>query len=221
MLSRYRSKSFGGFTLLELLIVMSIIAILVVAAFAVYAGIFAKRKKVLAMLQVSQIAEACNQYYQQFNCYPPDTGQYEAADLPPNGLSDQQCKYSIMRYLGMEITDKASGRTYGPYLRDLNNINVQGELTDVDGMKVQLYVDPWGNPYQMDCMHSIRDPKARTVVVSKPYPDSVPPEKQALEVKVWSNGPDGKCSDKPSFYPDIREADDEDNIMSWATGNKK
>jgi len=220
MLSSFRAKRLAGFTLLEILIVMTIIAILVVASFAVYAGIIKKRKQVLAVLQISQIEEAARQYYEQFQCYPPDTGEYESGDLPPAGMSSSQVKYSIMRYLGMQITDQKTGLTYGPYLRDLNNINVSGTPTDVDGMKVQMYVDPWGNPYQMDCTHSIRDPKSRTVTTSKPYPDSVPPEKQTLDVKVWSNGPDGKASDKPSFYPDVKQPEDEDNIMSWAKGAK-
>ncbi|HLX64019.1 MAG TPA: type II secretion system protein [Planctomycetota bacterium] len=220
MLSSFRAKRLAGFTLLEILIVMSIILILVAASFAVYAGILNRRRKALAVLQVSQIEEAARQYFEQFQCYPPDTGDYESDDMPPSGMSSSQLKYSIMRYLGMQIMDQKTGLTYGPYLRDLNNVNVTGEPTDVDGMKVQLYVDPWGNPYQMDCMHSTRDKTTRNVTISKPYADSVPLEQRTLEVKVWSNGPDGKASDKPSFYPDVKQPEDEDNIMSWAKGSK-
>jgi prepilin-type N-terminal cleavage/methylation domain-containing protein len=98
-----------GFTLLELLIVVSIIAILVVASFAVYAGILKTRKKALAALQVFQIVEAARQYYEAFNVYPPDTGLYEGADQPPQGMSGSQVEW-ITRYLGREILKRAPAK---------------------------------------------------------------------------------------------------------------
>lgn len=219
---RSTSSNPRGFTLLELLIVMTIIAILVVAAFSVYAGILKTRKKALALLQVSQIVEAATQYYQDFHVYPPDTDVYEAGDQPPQGMSASQCKFSIMRYLGTEIMDKSSGLRFGPYIRDANEKNnLRGDPTEVDGIQVQLYCDPWGNPYEMDCTHSVRDPEKRTVTVFKPYDQTVDPDKQTLEVKVWSKGPDGQAGKKAQFFPSGKEEIDEDNVMSWTKGAKQ
>ena len=99
---------------------MSIIAILVVGAFSAWQGILKTRKKALAMMQVSQIVEAATQYYQAFQVYPPDTDTYEAGDLPPSGMSASQLKYSITRYLGVELLDKNTGQRAGPFLRDTN-----------------------------------------------------------------------------------------------------
>src|SRR6185295_7709228 len=121
-----------GFTLLEILIVMSIIAILVVAAFGVYQGILKTRKKALAVLQVQAIEEACRQYFEAFKVYPPDTDSYEPADQPPQGMSASQCKYSISRYLGTELLDRNTGQRMGPFLRDMNEKNMLGDPAEVD-----------------------------------------------------------------------------------------
>jgi hypothetical protein len=73
----------------------------------------------------------------------------------------------------------------------------------------------------MDCTHSIRDPQTRKVVVIKPYEDNTEPDKQTLEVKVWSMGPDMTESEKAPFYSAEDHQDvDEDNIMSWDKGTK-
>jgi hypothetical protein len=119
------------------------------------------------------------------------------------------------------LQDKNTGQSVEPFLRDMNEKNLLGDPTDVDGKTVQLYCDPWGNPYEMDCTHSIRDKDKRTVVVIKPYDDSVLPEEQTLEVKVWSKGPDGKAGGKAAFFPINKTDDDEDNIMSWTKGKKQ
>ncbi len=165
------------------------------------------------------IAEAANQYFHELGVFPPDTNIYEPDDQPPSGLSASLVQFSIHRYLGMVLTDKKSGLTYGPYLRNLvegKNLKTDSE-TEVDGIRVMLYLDPWGQPYEMDCTHWIRDPVTRNVVVSKPYPATTPEELKTLDIRAWSKGPDMKSSESAQFFdpPTTTDPSDIDNIMSW------
>ncbi len=211
----YRLKA-RGFTLLELLITISIIIALSAMAFKVYGGIIRNSRKLKAALQVQAIAEAAQQYFNDFKVFPPDTGIYEKTDPPPTGLDGDSCKYAIHRYLGMVVTDTMTGLQFGPYLRDLKDgVNLLGEESKVDGKPCRLYSDPWGQPYELDCKHWSRDPKTRVVTVTMPYPDGTPEDQMTLEIKVWSSGPDGKKSDAAQFYPYTINNEDKDNIMSW------
>jgi general secretion pathway protein G len=212
-------KRSGGFTLLELLVVVAIIGILASLVIGVTSGIAARRKKILATVQVKEIEEAAKQYYRDWQVYPPDTDVYEANDPAPQGLSSGDLKYAIHRYLGQKLQDPNSGETHGPYL-DIKESALKEGAT-VDGKYAQLYVDPWGNPYEMDCRHATRDPKTHKVSnESFPYAPGTPDEKLVLEVKVWSAGPDGKATAKAPFYPDPKADEDLDNVMSWASSEK-
>jgi prepilin-type N-terminal cleavage/methylation domain-containing protein len=217
-----RSPAARGFTLLELLIVISIIAILTVGILAIASRVGAQRKIALAKLQIKTIEEAAKSYYQDFGVYPPDTGIYEEDDQPPTGLSADSCKYAIVRYLGTRLSDKITGKQAGPYLPDLRPAYLKGDPTDCDGIPVQLYIDPWGHPYEMNCLHSKRDAKTGQVTVSRPYPAGTPDDEMVLEVRAWSAGPDGKSTSGATYYPYEQNSDDNDNIMSWSgTKGKK
>src|SRR5947208_828560 len=94
-----------GFSLLELLVVMAIIALLAGITMAVIPAIKRMTKRTLARREVDMIVAAAESYYRFFDAYPPDTGIYETDDQPPTGLDETTAKYSITRYLGMDLTD--------------------------------------------------------------------------------------------------------------------
>jgi prepilin-type N-terminal cleavage/methylation domain-containing protein len=209
-----------GFTLIELLVVIGILAVLSTLLFTIYGSILRSRRRVLAMKQIKEIEEAAKTYWRDWNVYPPDTGAYETDDPVPQGLNTSDFDYVIHRYLGMKLQNPVTGETHGPYLTIKPDFLQKG--AQVDGMFAQVFVDPWGNPYRMDCMHVARDPATgKLQPPSFPYPASTPVEERSLEVKVWSMGPDGLQSDSAQFYGATGAGttpDDEDNIMSWAKG---
>jgi prepilin-type N-terminal cleavage/methylation domain-containing protein len=222
---RFALRRVPGFTLLELLIVVAIIGLLSVISFKVYGGMINTAKKVKAAAQVQAIVAAADAYYDDFRVYPPDTGLYKSGDQAPNGISASDMKYVIHRYLGLELTDKLTGKKGGPYIRDMDDSNLKGSEVEIDGRSVKIYSDPWWKPgeddnhaFELYCKHWKRDPKTRDVKISMPYDDSVIPEQQTLEVKAWSRGPDGKSSASAPFMPGIVAEEDKDNIMSWAKG---
>lgn len=217
-----RRNSKRGFTLLELLIVVAIIGVIASLIFGVIAGVMANRRKLLALHQVKQIAEAARMYARDLLVYPPDTDNYESGDPAPQGLSGGDLKYSITRYLCSKLMNNKTGATYGPYLEQMERYMKPGSEQNVDGRDVMLFIDPWGNPYEMDCMHVPIDVQSKTIGKPVfPYKDGTPPEQATIEVKVWSKGPDGKSTQEAPFYPDGGATDDDDNIMSWTTEKKK
>lgn len=214
-----------GFTLLELLIVVAIIGLLSVISFKVYGSMINTAKKVKAVAQVQAIVAAADAYYDDFRVYPPDTGLYKSGDIAPKGISESDMKYTIHRYLGMTLTDKLTGKTAGPYIRDMDDSNLKGQEIELDGRSVKVYSDSWWKPgeddkhgFELYCKHLKRDNKTRAVTISMPYDDSVPVDQQTLEVKAWSRGPDGKSSHTAPFMPGVTSEVDKDNIMSWAKG---
>ncbi len=215
-----RRNAGRGFTLLELLIVIAIIGILASLIFGVIAGVMGNRRKLLAQKQVRDIAEAARQYFREHQVYPPDTDSYENGDPAPKGLTGNDLKYSITRYLGIRLMNNKTGAQYGPYLEIQERYLKPDSQANIDGKEVMLLMDPWGNAYEMDCMHVPID----GTVIGKPvypYKDGTPKEEQTIEVKVWSKGPDGKSSQEAPFYPEGGSPDDDDNIMSWTTEKKK
>lgn len=209
-----------GFTLLELLIVIAVIGVLASLIFGVVGTIGVRKKKILALTQVKGIEDAAKQYFQDFSVYPPDTDNYETDDPLPNGLSSSDAKYGIKRYLGNKLVDTKTGATHGPYL-DIQDKYLKGDPIVVDGQNAQLFVDPWGNAYEMDCMHVLIDKKAKKIgKPSYPYPPGTPEEQCVFEVKVWSKGPDGKSSKEAPFFPIGSAPEDDDNIMTWTNAEK-
>jgi prepilin-type N-terminal cleavage/methylation domain-containing protein len=190
----------NGFTLLELLVVMAIIGILVAITVSILARARAQRQILQAQKQVKEIAAAASAYYDQLGSYPPDTGSFGTGVIPDT-VNDPA---AIYLFLGSKITDKRSGKEYGPYL-DVRPAQLVGKL----------YVDPWGNAYQMDAFHVQALDVTQGIFqrVGEPYMPGVP-EKEIRDVKVWSFGPD-KNGGAGSAAPSPRIGADEDNITSW------
>jgi type II secretory pathway pseudopilin PulG len=193
-------RQISGFTLIELLTVLGIVMVLMSLLMAVLAQARQKRLSVLAHKQVQEIAAALTQYYDQLNCYPPDTEAYGTGAVPET-LTDAT---SIFRYLGQPLSDPQTTRQHGPFL-DVPPAQV----------KASIYVDPWGNPYRLDAVHILLKDVDQGIFqrVGEPYVPGTP-EKEVRDFKVWSAGPDGK-SGLGSKATGVRVGDDADNVTSW------
>ncbi len=190
----------NGFTLLELLVVMAIIGILVAITVSILARARAQRQVLQAQKQVKEIAAAASAYYDQLGCYPPDTGSFGTGTIGDT-TNDAAAIYV---YLGSKLTDKRSGKEYGPYL-DIRPAQLVGKT----------YVDPWGSAYQLDAFHIQAVDATQGIYqrVGEPYLPGVP-EREIRDVKVWSVGPD-KNGGAGSAAPSPRTGADEDNVTNW------
>lgn len=81
---RSRSRKDAGYTLLELLVVMGILAILTAAATPQLMGYFGKAKTQSAALQIENIGTALELYYMENGAYPsPSAGLKALVEAPP------------------------------------------------------------------------------------------------------------------------------------------
>jgi prepilin-type N-terminal cleavage/methylation domain-containing protein len=197
----------SGFTMIELRVVILIISVLASLLLPVLLNGSKKKEALFAHETVRAIHAAASMYFEEFGVYPPDTDDFGTGDA----LEDYSEPESIYRYLGRKIEDKATGKTYGPYL----NIKIQY-------LRDELYCDPWGNPYQLDAIHVhvIKEKGPKEGDVEKkgaPYPPGTPFEKQIVDCKVWSIGPDKKSTNGSSVESGKgTAAEDQDNITSWS-----
>ena len=189
-----------AFTLIELLTVIAIILVLCGLLLPVLSSAREKRKVLLAHKQIGEIAAALTQYYDQLNCYPPDTDVFGTGAIAET-VTDPT---SIVRYLGQPIHEQKTQRSYGPFL-DIPPAQV----------KSNAYVDPWGHPYQLDAVHIQLKDSVQGIFerVGEPYLPG-DPTKELRDFKIWSAGPDGRGG-LGSKAVGPRTGDDADNVTSW------
>jgi prepilin-type N-terminal cleavage/methylation domain-containing protein len=203
-MSRLRIR---GFTLIEMMVVVAIIATMAALLLPALMGTSASKKRLLAHENVRAIKAAALLYYEEIGVFPPDTNDFDTGDIEDTWIERE----SIYRYLGRKVEDKATGKFYGPYFK------IKPQF-----LKDEIYYDPWGKPYEMDTLHvnvvKEKGPKQGDVErMGAPYPPGVPLEKQIIEVKVWSPGPDGKVLNAQVVEFGKGDApEDQDNITSWA-----
>ena len=136
-----QSKSSRGFTLLELLIVVSIIALLSAALYPVFGYFRTRARAAQARRTMDTISMAMEDYRKDFNAYPPDSG---------GGVSDNNGSQMIAIFLTrVFIPDSTkSEMQYGPYLKIQ-----ESQLTDADGKASKesmdrVFLSPLGGAYK-------------------------------------------------------------------------
>src|SRR5262249_4539697 len=137
----------AGFTLVELLIVIGIIAVLVAALLPVMvdAGNAAKRSNTEALFV--RIATACDTFERQNHYYPPDDF------VDPEGKltfkSDNGINSGIESLVAFLSQTQATGADFNDLGKQLTNTDSDdnGALLPVLGRKERLEIaDPWGTP---------------------------------------------------------------------------
>lgn len=145
-----------GFTLIELIVVIGIIAVLIGFLFPAFSGVQNQAKKVQAKNDLTQIVTAVNAYYTEYGKYPiagadgtPD------AKFGPGGTTNDQL-FDVLRADGVGRDDPTQTGTD----KNLNPRRIvfltppvakagaqrNGIIPDNESNPRQ-YFDPWGSPY--------------------------------------------------------------------------
>ena len=186
-----------GFTLLELLIVIAIIAVLLGLVFPVFQGVQDRAKKVQAKNDLTQIVTAVNAFYTEYGRYPlvgnvttPDTTYGTGG-----GTSDA-------------FFNELRGKAFSLNTRQIVFIsppedNTQGNPKGKIGSDNQFH-DPWGFAY------SIRIDADYDNQVANPYTGSggAGPDPLRQGVIAWSVGKDNTLGQSGKFTSS-------DDIISW------
>ncbi|MFT4177004.1 MAG: prepilin-type N-terminal cleavage/methylation domain-containing protein [Luteolibacter sp.] len=143
------SRRRNGFTLVELLVVISIIAILAAAGFAAGNSAMNRARKVTAQAAASAVESAVNSFYSDYGSLPDDgSDQKEGGSL---FTTDGGPGLSVLRaLLAIEKGDELRNPKKVRFLNVKEGKAKKGGLIYTQsGDDVVGLFDPWGNPYIM------------------------------------------------------------------------
>lgn len=188
-----KERDCNGFTLMELLVTIGIIAVLMALLVPTASRVLVRGKVTKAHVETVQLANAWRAYYLEYNKWPQFglPGYGDAEDETDTGIEMED---SVVRMLQGE--DEPSG--VNPRRRRF--MEFPQNAIRKTGPKIGAFEDPWGNPYKfmLDYDHD--------GILEIVFTDGNDRTNLQRNVGVWSRGPD--MSDKFS-------ADRVDDPQSW------
>ncbi|EDY19037.1 hypothetical protein CfE428DRAFT_3214 [Chthoniobacter flavus Ellin428] len=215
------SNRISAFTLVELLTVITIIAILMGLLFPAIGVAKDQARKAEARTAVTGIATAVKQYYTEYGKYP--LGNLANAQSPSDvifgdGTNANQVLFDILRNIGQtpgqpnQYNPRAIVFFDGRTASDPNNPKSGFATQDAaNGVTKNSYIDPWGNQYRV-CIDGDYDNK----ISNLPYTDFQGQTAPLTGVCVFSIGKDGMLGNKgDSMYRNSGTNSNSDDIVSW------
>lgn len=186
----------GGFTLVELLVVITIIAVLAGGGFAAGNAAIQKARRTTALATATSIEAAVNNYYTEYGSLPVTSG----------GTADPAA-VSTTTVAGVDLLKVLLGTETGASplntraIKFLNakegKANKNGIIYDAAGIVTGLY-DPWGGPFWV-MMDGNFDESIITAPLATPRPTL-----RGRRVAVWSNGADASAGANSKVADDVR-----------------
>ena len=174
-------RAVRGFTLVELLVVITIIVILAGAGFSAGNSAIQKAKKTTCLAAATAIESAVNNFYTEYGSMPSD----ESTDTV--FVTDEAAGIDLLKaLLGMDKTLNPRGLKFLSAKEGKSNKNgliYNSSSTDVSGM-----FDPWGGPFNV--MMDL-DYDEKLVGVLPKGIGNLPVNLNGRRVAVWSDGADG------------------------------
>jgi prepilin-type N-terminal cleavage/methylation domain-containing protein len=199
----------SAFTLIELLIVVTIIIVLVGISFPAFQTVQNQARKTQAKNDLTQIITAINAFYTEYGQYPcgpqngGDTNDYFAKDdTTHSGLFDTLRAYDPNNGNVKQYNPKVITFIQPPIAKD--STSPKGGI----GGNGRFY-DPWGTAYR------IRMDNNYSGAVKNPYTKNAGFDPIQQGAIAWSFGADGKSDADPGPASDKRMGTNADDIMSW------
>jgi prepilin-type N-terminal cleavage/methylation domain-containing protein len=211
MVSRTRfsdAKFRGGFSLIEILVVIAIVAILMALLFPAFTGVQDQAKRTQAKNDIAQIVTAVNAFYAEYGQYPCDaqTGN-EGADFFAADDNANNTLFDILR------GDPTNGnvQTYNPKAIAFFQPTIAKDPANPRsgiGGNGRLY-DPWGSCYR------VRMDNNYTGAVENPYSGNAGFNPIRLGVIAWSIGKDLDGAKTETGGADKKTGTCNDDVISW------
>jgi type II secretory pathway pseudopilin PulG len=212
----------SAFTLLELLVVITIIIILIGFLFPAFRGVQDQAKRAQAKNDLNQIVTAVSAFYTEYGKYPVDSTT-TTNDIQANYDANNFTVFDVLRY-DISNADKDTVTALNP--RQVVFVEppaAKDQVTPKLGIKVfgvnqGVWFDPWGYPYKVTI-----DANYNGITNGPPYldlqatsyssaTDSSNDKGVRTGVIAWSVGADGVRADN---YKDPLTGVPSDDVISW------
>jgi prepilin-type N-terminal cleavage/methylation domain-containing protein len=197
-------KHTRAFTFIELLVTMTLIAILAGIAFPVIIGVLERARKTQAKNDLTQIVTTVNAYYTEYGKYPIDTAVKGTGDATYS--TDNNALFDVLR----NMTAANPGNVLNPRAIVFIQppISKAGNRAGLDSNGV--WFDPWGSPY------NIKIDGTYDNQVPNPYSANAGPTPNLQAgVVAWSFGKDLQSQSLPGPAPNKNAEPNADDIPSW------
>jgi prepilin-type N-terminal cleavage/methylation domain-containing protein len=199
----------AGFTLVELLVVITVITILMALLFPVFRGAQEQAKRTQAKNDVIQIVTAVNAFYTEY-------GQYPCAAQSGEDKDDYQTDQDADR-VDFMTTLRAPIPSMPPALNPKGIIYLQPPPVKDDTVGNRrsgvgsdgIWHDPWGNSYQVRLDNNYNG------TLRNPYLRNAGSATLNAGAVAWSFGTDGASDSIPGPAPDRKAGTNRDDVISW------
>jgi prepilin-type N-terminal cleavage/methylation domain-containing protein len=191
----------NGFTLVELLVVITIIAVLAGAAAPMAMNAIQKAKKTTALATCTALESAVNNFYTEYGAMPTTVSTDGETDAPPLDTINDKEFLKILLGDSPSINSRAIkflSVKEGKYISDTKGVN--GLVYKKDGSTIIGLFDPWGGSYKV-MMDTGYDEKIMGVK-PKGAKSNVPPL-NGRRAAAWSDGDDGKDTSNGKAADDV------------------